>query len=348
MGLGDLASRLGAVPLHRILLCSDRRTATLPLPDGVALSRELFDAALVEQAIGGGAEFLPETIVGMPFNPGATRSLLSTLHALRSEDSASRLHGRSFVEQRSRTTRQLELRQRERTACITARIVVVADGLAGRLLAEEQPSVALPASRIGAGAISVNVPAFFEAGIVYMTCSENGYVGLVRLEDQRLDIAAALDPARVRALGSPAAVVANILAETGWPTIEGLAALSWRGTPMLTRRRCCVATERLFIVGDAAGYVEPFTGEGIAWALNSAIALAPIVDGAIAHWSPNLMAEWAREHRRLLGSRQRSCRLAARALRSRLLTRILIAVLSLAPVLARPFLRRLNRTSALI
>ena len=37
------------------------RSAELPLPGGVALSREAFDAALVREAVAAGAHFLPGT-----------------------------------------------------------------------------------------------------------------------------------------------------------------------------------------------------------------------------------------------------------------------------------------------
>ncbi len=78
---------------------------------------------------------------------------------------------------------------------------------------------------------------------------------------------------------------------------------------MLTQHRTRLGHERLFIIGDAAGYIEPFTGEGIGWALNSALALAPIASAAVANWRPEYVAQWTAENRRLLGNRQRSCRL---------------------------------------
>ena len=58
-----------------------------------------------------------------------------------------------------------------------------------------------------------------------------------------------------------------------WPKpelrrVEGLLDVQWHGTPGLTRRTRPLARDRLFYLGDAAGYVEPFTGEGIAWALS--------------------------------------------------------------------------------
>ncbi|MFM7035246.1 MAG: hypothetical protein ACKOYJ_08710 [Planctomycetia bacterium] len=45
-------------------------------------------------------------------------------------------------------------------------------------------------------------------------------------------------------------------------------AAALRSTPPLTRRAPLVDTaDRLLRVGDAAGYVEPFTGKGIGWAM---------------------------------------------------------------------------------
>jgi menaquinone-9 beta-reductase len=365
-GLGDLTERLGAIPLQSILLSAGRRTAALPLPDGVALSRECFDAALVREAIAAGADFLPEASVRATrlSTACAQKALRSEdfptcrddghmqkalrsedfptcrddghmQEALRSEDSASRLT------ERESPTRKVEIQQRHLLQTIEARVVVAADGLAGGSFGEQGQAVALRNSRIGVGAIASSAPGFYEPGTVYMACSSMGYAGLVRLEDGRVDIAAALDPGQVRSRGGPAAVVANILAETSWPELE-LESLHWRGTPMLTRSRSRLGAERLLITGDAAGYIEPFTGEGIAWALNSAMALAPIVDKSIADWRPDYVNEWTRIHHRLIGPRQRSCRLIARALRSGLLTRFLVRVLSIVPAVATRFIRRLN------
>jgi menaquinone-9 beta-reductase len=310
IGLGDLPLRLGATPLQSVLLASGSRSATLPLPDGAALSREAFDAALVREAIAAGAAFLPET-----------RASGSSIDA---------------------EGRRVECRAASGDRAVQAAIVVAADGLSGRSLVKER-AVVRRGSRIGAGAIAAVAPCFFEPGVVYMACGDRGYVGLVRLEDGRLDVAAALDPAEVRRCGGPGQAAALVLARTGWPAIEGLTALSWRGTPPLTRFRRRLGAERLFIAGDAAGYVEPFTGEGIAWALNSAIALAPIVDRAVAVWGPSHLAEWAALHRRLVGRRQRSCAVVARVLRSPFLTWVSIRTLALLPNLARPFVRQLNR-----
>lgn len=308
VGLGELPARCGAVPLHEVRLATRGPRARLPLPGGVALSRERFDAALVEAAVTAGAHFLP-----------GTRAVLDGV---------------------SRASRRLLLQQGEQVTPIEARLVLVADGLAGTLLAGESGLRAEVAagSRIGAGVIAEAGPDFYQPGTIFMACGTGGYTGLVRLEDGRLDVAAALDPALVRRAGGLGRAVEGILTEAGLPSLPGLAELGWRGTPALTRQ-APRAAERLLVLGDAAGYVEPFTGEGMAWALASARALAPL---AARGWSSTLAVEWKAVHHRLIVRRQRLCRLVALALRCPHLTRAMVRVLSWMPALARPVMRRLS------
>ena len=170
----------------------------------------------------------------------------------------------------------------------------------------------------------------YAAGIVHMAHGRAGYVGLVRVEGGRLDVAAALAPTAVRANGIDATVAA-LLRDAGLPPLPG--SLAWRGTPLLTRAPRRPWSDRRLALGDAAGYVEPFTGEGIAWALLSARAAARLArDG----WRPGLGKVWARVHRREVRRRQRGCRWIARALRHPRLVRAGVGLLDRAPRLARP------------
>ena len=61
-----------------------------------------------------------------------------------------------------------------------------------------------------------------------------------------------------------------------------------RGTASLTRQTRPIAGERFFVLGDATGYIEPFTGEGMAWAMVSGQAIAPLVRQGIKYWEPSL------------------------------------------------------------
>ena len=94
-----------------------------------------------------------------------------------------------------------------------------------------------------------------------------------------------------------------------------LCAAKWVGTPALTHRRRRVAASRLFVLGDAAGYVEPLTGEGIGWALASAVQLAPLALDATRGWRPQHASAWARRHRALTTRAWRRCHVLTRCAR---------------------------------
>jgi 2-polyprenyl-6-methoxyphenol hydroxylase-like FAD-dependent oxidoreductase len=312
VGMGGLTDRLGAVPLHHLQLVTRKGRALVDLREGVALSREVFDAALVEAAVSAGAAFLPETqALAGPVTP---------------------------------TWRRVLLRQGSRQAETGAALVVVAAGLGGGGLVRGPgfDGAGKRASRIGAGAIAAAGPAAYRAGTIYMACGTAGYVGLVRLEDGRLDLAAALNPDRVRQVHGPGRTAEAVLGEAGLPPIPGLAELPWRGTPALTRRAGRLACHRLFLIGDAAGYVEPFTGEGLAWALASAAAVVPLAVRAARCWRPELEAEWGALYRRTVGGRY-LCRSAARVLRHPALTSAVVGVLARVPAVAAALVARCNR-----
>jgi flavin-dependent dehydrogenase len=285
----------------------------LRIPRTLAVSRSRFDAALVDAAVSAGATFSPETHA-VQFHPTTTNDV------------------------------QLETRQGDQRSVVHARVMIVADGLAGTTLARRAPTIARPDSRVGAGAIAVAAPAFFRPNVLYMACGRAGYVGMVRLEDGRLDIAAALDARSIQACRGIGAVIAEILSrQSAWPEIAGLAHLPWRGTPALTRVRKLVADRRVFVVGDATGYVEPFTGEGMGWALQSAVHLGPIASHAVDQWDDRLAHEWTKLHGQLLRSRQRLCRATARVLRHPWLASAIVHAVRLVPPIARPFFALLNR-----
>ncbi|MGH8563161.1 MAG: NAD(P)/FAD-dependent oxidoreductase [Gammaproteobacteria bacterium] len=313
IGLGAMVEEAGGVVLDGLRLAAAGAEVALTLPSGAALGRERFDALLVRAAVQAGAEFLPRARARLGGPIGSFRPLVLC-------------HGGD-------------------TESARARLVLAADGLGAGLL-PRAPAMTAPASRIGAGLIVDEAPGFYRAGCIHMACGRAGYVGLVRLEDGRLDVAAAFDPGALRHLGGPARAATGIIAEVGWPVPAGLAAGPWRGTPALSSRPGRIGAERLFVLGDAAGYVEPFTGEGIAWALTSARALCPLALRAVERWDPGFPALWADLHRRALGPR-RLCHASARLLRSPLLTGVLVRLLANAPALAGPIVQALNRHPAL-
>jgi flavin-dependent dehydrogenase len=148
-----------------------------------------------------------------------------------------------------------------------------------------------------------------------MLVMQRGYVGLTRVEGGRLNVAAALDTSLLQHGQPVGAVVAAMLAEANLSIPQNLICAAWHGTPPLTNHPSRVSGERIFLVGDAGGYVEPFTGEGIAAALESAGAVVPMIARACRNWDDSLVDQWQRIHLRLVSERQTTCRRLAWMLR---------------------------------
>ena len=76
-------------------------------------------------------------------------------------------------------------------------------------------------------------------------------------------------------------------------------------------RASCVAGSAVLLVGDAAGFLDPITGEGMASALQQARAAATLIDTALRTGAadPDLSA-YALEHRRITATGDRLTRVA--------------------------------------
>jgi menaquinone-9 beta-reductase len=289
VGQGDLLESLGGLRLRRLRLGLGGRQASCALPPGWALSRHRFDQALVEAAIDAGAVFRPETTAQL----GAASSHARCVH----------------------------LRQGRQQQQVQAAVVLVAAGLAHRCL-EHEPGAHThinPGSRLGAGCVLAasdqHAPQHWEEGSIHMAVGRRGYVGLVRVEDGSLNLAAAFDRALLQETGSAAAAAAQVLAEAGFPALPQLAVADWQSTAALSRRSTPLAGDRFLVLGDAAGYVEPFTGEGMGWALAAAAAVTPLALEGVGPWPPALERRWIHTHRQRIGRRQLVCRSLALALR---------------------------------
>jgi flavin-dependent dehydrogenase len=183
-------------------------------------------------------------------------------------------------------------------------------------------------------------------GEVAMHLAYAGYVGLVRLPDGRLDIAAALDAAEAKAAGGPTRAIANVLEACAVADAAALLAEeAIFGAGLLTRRRPRSAVPGLIIAGDAAGYVEPFTGEGIAWALvqgEHAGALGACAAHDSHAWS-SLPRDWSRWLASAIDPRRLPCRALRWTIRRPAARRCATAALSrssLARATAAAFMRR--------
>lgn len=302
---------LGAVPLDRFQLACAGTRAMLHTPPGLAISREILDVALIGHAQRAGACFMPQT--------AAQHTQVFPLH------------------------RTVYVLKGGIPAVMRAKVVLAADGLGGRLLRETSGLEIAANSRIGVAATLDHAGDAFAPGIIYMACGKHGYVGLVMVEAGQLHIAAALDVNAVRDASGAGHAVAEIICGSGIPVPHGLDKCRWHGAPALTCRRKIIAAPRLFVIGDAAGYVEPFSGEGMAWALASGRSVLPLVDKLPDVWRPELEEQWQRRHDELVAARQRTCRAVTLLLRYPGLLRMAIQALRLSPWLAMPLLRKINQ-----
>ncbi len=178
-----------------------------------------------------------------------------------------------------------------------------------------------------------------------MNVGTGGYVGLARYGDGRTHLAAAIDPAQCRAAGGPAPLIQKILHECRVPIPPQLHESKFHGTGLLTRQRAAIGGHRVLAVGDACGYVEPFTGEGIAWAIRGAREVVDLLPKSMNHWPTHLPEASAQRHRATIGTQQRWCRLLRRTLRYPSLASCTIALAAVLPGLGRALAQHISRPS---
>jgi menaquinone-9 beta-reductase len=185
-----------------------------------------------------------------------------------------------------------------------ARVVVGADGrnstvarLRNLLPRPERERVALQAH--------IPLPRDFGNRIVLQFLPE-GYSGQAPVNDRELNLCLVGAPPTISSLRAWAEQEFKLPADQTWRTI----------TP-LTRAPVSVAHENLFFIGDAARVVEPFTGEGIYYALRSgelaANAIVRIIRGEDRQ---SVMREFVRADRAMYRGRLWVNRLARAAVLS--------------------------------
>ena len=346
IGLGDIL-RDCASELTRLELRSGSRRLSLPLPSGRAISRMVLDQQLVEAAIRAGVTFHDgvAATVGDANDDGRIVELRHATDTVRDLPVFARPRTprspEPFTNVRAIVPTQPDASAFRLMKSASAKVVLAADGLGHPSLCDvsEIRDRTARSSRIGAGCEVTEYPADYTPGVIHMAVGRGGYVGLVCVENGALNIAAAFDARLIRDSGGPAFAAASVLSQAGFPAIPSMTESDWLGTPALTRSTTPVAAERLFVLGDASGYVEPFTGEGMGWALASAVALAPLVSAACDGWQPVLAKAWSREHARLVRRRQRTCRMLAAFLKSPMCVRWAMLLLPKIPRLLRPLVR---------
>ena len=282
------------------------------LPSGIALSRESLDSTLIETAQDAGCT--------------VQMSCEARINDLGERNVQVTLQHKSGIEQQ-----EFDL-------------VVLATGLNSPGITALLPWKEAPHGPFG---ISWTAPCDQIAPqVIHMACDHDGYVGLVRLESGHVDIASALRSGSAAAQqGSPVERVQQILERSSFPKFD------W-GTPskiMTTaplRRTRLAGKGRLLAIGDASGYVEPFTGEGMTWGMQSGIAAANQIGfSSVQHDQDSLATigtRWDLDQQKLLRSKKRTCRIVTNALRSKWARKTIGSTLATFPNLAWPNVRRLS------
>jgi len=242
----------------------------------------------------------------------------------------------------------IELRQGPSTVRLRSRLVVGADGLrsavadaAGlgrRHRAGSKFGFAMDVASPAGGAVPPDT--------IEMFVVRGGYLGVVDHGAGRLHLAGLVDGRRGRA-GNPIDFVESVagrfdaLRRAGLHRLRRRAFDSMTGAGPIPCRPQRVAAGPVALVGDAAGYTEPFSGEGISWALQSAEILAESVTGqAPGDWTADSARRYRRGWRRRIGRRQHFGRVLASVLQQPGLTGSLLAFLGRHPALGAWLVRR--------
>jgi flavin-dependent dehydrogenase len=292
LGVLDRLRAAGASPIDRVLVTTAAgRSFETPLPSAsdppaFAVSRAVLDECLLRCAGESGADVLEDTeVVGLVTERG-------------------RVAGARL---RTRGGRQQDRR---------ARAVVAADGRRGtvaRLLGMRRPAARGRRAAVGIqGHLERIAPRVGRR--VELHFVRGGYLGLAVIEGGLVNAALLVSRERVRTAGHPTAVLESIAAENpvARQRLEGARLVgSWKTIGALRFGTAVPASRGVFFVGDSAGTVDPFAGEGVAHALVGGEALA----GLLAECPPTathadlvLERRWSRIWRRLFRRTTWMCR----------------------------------------
>jgi len=249
MGLAGVPSLRDAGSLDAVVLSRAGRGAVrVPLGGEAcfrAVDRAALDADLVDAAIGAGAQYI---------------------------DRAQVLSSEVWDD-----GRRVAVRCEGRDLSLDADLVVSCEGLTGVLA--RGAGLVVPARPLWREKVGFSIEATGDVGVdlsaIAMLCEPWGYLGIVGMGAGRWHLAAAIRPEVLSGLGGAVAAARTALARHG---LAGLSVEeeSLSTSPTLTRVLRRRWAPRLLVAGDAAGYLEPITGEGMTWAIASASAVTEV------------------------------------------------------------------------
>jgi len=326
------------------------RKLNMAMPQSYAVSRRAMDQWLVEEAVSSGCQFIDNVTATVQPLPSASDDWRSEVVDVPAADRPNEREIQlRFVNRQ--TANEKPPAGNEMTSAdsrMFSKVILVCDGL-GHPSLHLIPSFSAEAeagSRIGLGAVFPRAAAddWIRQGEVLMAVTSNGYAGVVEIENNQLNLAAAVDAAYLKKSNSPLDALANIFQSAGTAIPQALANATIKGTVPLTRTARRIAGHRLLLLGDSTGYVEPFTGEGMAWALTAATAIAPLVVSAIRDdWSDAIIDRWQSTFPGIVVSQQKICRLLSSALRHPWLLPPILTTCQFFPSLTQQMVSRINR-----
>ena len=282
LGFSNILDRYQAPLLNKVHIANGKRQLELNLPGGRAITREKLDCELALEAQKLGV------------------TLLQDCHANLDDC------------QSSTTQREIKLTQGRATRTLTAKLIAITAGLAGIKLPDGTPPAKVaPHSKIGMGTTYLDPDANIELGKIYLCVRPEGYLGIVVAEQGILNLAAAIQPSLLKSSRSFTQWAQETLQLYGLHINLPHDSTHWQGTPALTRHLTVPAGHRWLAIGDSAGYVEPFTGEGMAWALASGSVAGSLIANQLDTWNSDCEKHWSTLHRSLIRSRQSGCRCLA-------------------------------------
>ncbi|MDG2054011.1 MAG: FAD-dependent monooxygenase [Phycisphaerales bacterium] len=313
LGIADPAISMDAPLTRSLKIYCGKRSPKMNLVPGRGVSRESLDVHLVDHACRSGADLLQ----------GVTAT----------------------VGQSSDRSRQVELRSRSGTVTLEAGLVLVADGLNGRSLATTNCAgvEVSNSSYIGVSSILESHDCQADLQTIHMSVGREGYFGIVQVEHGKWSVAAAINPMFVKSSGGASQAITKIAREAGFSEMGEIDTVTWRGTPQLSRRRPTIAANRMLVLGDAAGYVEPFTGEGMSWSFAAALAIQAVSESTGEHWDATIERWWKKTYRRNIARRQRVCRVTKHVLRKPWLASSLACAMITMPRSSGYLIRRVGR-----
>lgn len=317
LGEGDLLTRLGAARVAGMRLSTADAATEGRFRDlgragsqGFGIRREVFDHALVQAAERQGASFLPR----------------HEFVALR-RGRDGRVNGA--------VVRDPEGRERE----LSARVVVGADGVHSRVardLGAQQPvpwlqQFALTAHFAGVAPQAAAAVRLFPRGF-FAGATVDGGLFSVNVVLPKAELRAEADGDYDALMRRKLAGADDLLALLAGATRVA----PWRGIGPFAHDVRQPTAPGALLVGDAAGYVDPLTGEGIYFALFGARAAAAAVAAAVRADGQEAaaFAEYEHARRRELAPRLRASRWLQRGLRHPWIVRTAVRTMARWPALA--------------